>query len=275
MRPIFFDTEFQAAFERDGYVILPFLNEEEIRDLRRQYESLDRDLNKGFHATMHSSLPDYRRKVSRLIAGVFKPKADRLLDRFVPLVANYTVKEPGPESFFDFHLDWNMVDERRFLSLTIWCPLEDTNPENGNLWVMKGSHKLGNTIRCGPGLYLYPCDTAPEEVKEKYEKVVLSMKAGTAVIYDHRLFHGSPPNMTGKARIAINQAMMPAECTSWHYHWKEGKILAYAVDPDFYDRYLIGTEPADVPKVEEMEIKWGFMQQEKVNGMSYEKDLSF
>jgi ectoine hydroxylase-related dioxygenase (phytanoyl-CoA dioxygenase family) len=51
-------------------------------------------------------------------------------------------------------------------------------------------------------------------------KKALSMKAGDAIIYDHKLFHGSPANLKSTSRLAINLAMIPQETQSLHYHLK-------------------------------------------------------
>lgn len=239
IRKTFRDDALQKEFEEKGYVLLPFLNGDEVDYLREQYTCLQHDLGKGFHASMHSKNIDYRRKVNQIISAIFTPKAQQILLNYRPLVANYTVKEPGQASFFDFHLDWNMVDETLYRSITIWCPLTDTNAENGNLWILEASHTLGNSYRCGPGLELF--FEHPDELqKMKYEKKALPMKAGQAIIYDHKLFHGSPPNMSRDIRIAINQAMCPAEAPAMHYASVDnGDIQAFEVDDDFFCRVII------------------------------------
>ena len=142
-RDILQHASLQVQFERDGFVVVPWLDLAEIEYLRNKYAELKGDLSRGFHATMHSHLPEYRKAVSEAISEIFTPKADRMLKDYVQLVSNYTVKEPGPDSFFDFHLDWSMVDEKKHTSITIWCPLEDVNAQNGNLWMLKGSNHMG------------------------------------------------------------------------------------------------------------------------------------
>jgi ectoine hydroxylase-related dioxygenase (phytanoyl-CoA dioxygenase family) len=185
--------------------------------------------------------------VHQIISEVFTPKAEVILDQYRPLVSNFTVKEPGADSFFDFHLDWNMVDEAQYRSVTIWCPLTDTNAENGNLWILEASHTLGNSYRCGPGLELF--FEEPDAVqRKKFIKKALPMKAGQAIIYDHKLFHGSPPNMSREVRIAINQAMCPKEAPAMHYATVGGgDIMAFEVDDDFFCRVMIDRLDLDKP----------------------------
>jgi hypothetical protein len=266
-RSVFKNPALQQQLEEFGYVTLPFLSPEEVEHLKEMYIALQHAPRKGFHASMHSKDVAYRRKVNQMIAAVFTPKAQELLDDYRPLVANFTVKEPGPASFFDFHLDWNMVDESQSRSITIWCPLTDTNATNGNLWVLEKSHRLGDSYRCGPGLELYFKDMKGLS-SEKFNKVHLPMKAGHAVIYDHKLFHGSPPNMSNEVRIAINQAMCPAEAPAMHYAVQPGtEIMAFEVDDDFFCRVIIDQldlqNPVEIIKKPQQKA----VQQDTVNAM--------
>ena len=270
MRKTFTDENHQTEFEQNGYILVNnFLDTLEIDDLRNKYLSINNDLGKGFHATMHSNNIDYRRKVTHLISDVFTSKANQYLADYRPLVANYTVKEPGKESFFDFHLDWNMVDETQCRSITIWCALEDTNEKNGNLWILEKSHLLGNSYRCGPGLALY-FENRKELKGKRLKRKSLPMKAGDAIIYDHKLFHGSPPNMTDQPRIAINQAMCPNDYTSIHYIAdKKGNITALLVDDDYYCRCIINKEDEEGEIYKTFKINFGQTVQKEVNRMIY------
>jgi len=252
MRGIFHDQKLQSEFDQDGYVIVPFLSPAQIKQMLDLYDSLDYDLNSGFHATILSKKVDTKRKVNSEVEKIFAPIADGYLVSYKPLLANYTVKEPGKESLFEFHLDWSMVDEDQFISVTIWCPLVDVNKQNGNLVVLKGSHDLGRSIRGHKGMFIYTFEKDFKDVIGSCEKVELALKAGEAVIYNHKLFHGSPPNMTDKVRVAINQAMIPIETESYHYQLNDqGYIQTYQVDKDFYARYDIDQDldPSDVQKM--------------------------
>lgn len=234
MRNTFRDIKHQSQFEEKGYILVNgFLNKEEIDSLRNWYRANYPDKFGGFHASMHSLDFEYRRNVHQKISQVFYPKANKLLDDYRAVVGNFTVKESGLESFFDFHLDWSMLDETSARSVTIWVALEDTNAENGNLWVLEGSTHLGNTWRSSPGLKLFAAADVDFSIM-KYTKKVLPMKSGDAIIYDHKLFHGSPPNLSGKARLAINLAMLPKEIPSLHFHLINDEIFSFEVDDDFY-----------------------------------------
>src|SRR5690606_23066268 len=273
IRSAFTTDNDQQQFQQHGYVMVKnFLSRSEIQNLRDFYfENLTSPM-KGFHASMHSTNFDFIRKVHGKNSEVFFPKVEMKLNHYRPVVGNYTVKEPGPESFFDFHLDWSMLDETKARSVTIWVPLENTHAINGNLWILDQSVQMGNTYRCSPGLQLLAAD-ASEFKNKKFEKKILEMTAGDAIIYDHKLFHGSPPNHTQEPRLAINLAMLPEEINALHYFHENHQIKVYEVDDDFFCTCLTHS-PMNMDKyvcIENFEIKNAPILQQEVNQMILEK----
>lgn len=269
MRPVFIRESRQSEFERNGYVIIPqFLDSHEIAHLRDFYFRHSSDLRHGFHATLHSRLTDYRKSVSDEIARIFTPKLRYYFDRFKPVFANYTVKEPDLSSGFDLHLDWSMVDERRFCSLTIWVPLQNITADNGHLWVLEGSHRFAYTLRGGPGLRTYVEPVFYASAPVSYERVTLQLHAGTAHVYDHRLFHGSPPNRTSVPRVAINFTLIPQETESWHYEFRgDRKVEIFEVPPDFYNSHILNTEPEGGKSLGCLDIEPSFLSQSQINSL--------
>ena len=267
MNKIFFNEEWQAAFAKNGYVVVPnFLNRDEVEYLSQVYSQYSINDRRGFHASSHIDSYNYRNVINQEISNIFDSNAQNLLAGYRACFAAFTVKEPGPESVVPNHLDWSMVDENRDISLTVWCPLTNINTQNGYLWVLEGSHKMGKTIRGGPGYYIYsekPFSWLPRHV---YKQVPLSINAGDAVIYDHRLFHGSSPNMSNDSRLAINQTMLPSDVPSKHYSLKDNyTIEVFEVDDDFYLRYEMGTVPTDVEHVDTLNIQPNFLSLDEIN----------
>jgi len=266
-RPIFKDPKLQATYERDGFVIVKLLNDSDIQELLNAYHQFKKesDLTQGFHATIHSHKVAYRRKVSEKIMSIFTPRSNKYLLNYKPIFANYTVKEPGGGSKFDIHLDWSMVNEDKFVSVTVWCPLIDITNDNGYLWVLKGSHKFDATIRGGPGLHIHTANPF-KEGQYKFERVILKLPAGTAYIYDHRIFHGSPDNLTNKTRIAINHTMIPTETESWHYHFLDKETVEiFEVDADFYNRHIIFSYPEGVKSLGTRKVTPNYLNQDQIH----------
>ena len=267
MRNTFINKEHQLEFEENGYILVKsFLDKTAIQDLSEFYENIKEKDVKGFHATMHSLDFKLRKEVTQKIYSFFCKQAGSILDNYRALVGNYTVKEPGRASFFDFHLDWNMLDERKARSITIWVPLVDTSKVNGNLWILEKSHKLNDTYRCGPGLNLFS-KNKNEFFTNKFSKIEIPMQAGDAIIYDHKLFHASPPNLSNQKRVAINMAMLPLEIKSVHYFYENDKINIYEVADGFYNECLTHKrmEMTGQKKIGFVENDYDLLNQEIVN----------
>jgi hypothetical protein len=56
MRALFKSPQLQADFDRDGYVIVPFLDADQVADLSAHYASLNHDHKtaQGFHVSLAS-----------------------------------------------------------------------------------------------------------------------------------------------------------------------------------------------------------------------------
>lgn len=269
MRKVFKNIDNNRLFFIKGYVQVPnFLTKEEIEQIRNVYFEHYKDNFEGFHACMHSTDVAYRRKVHAEISKLFATNTNSLLAEYKPLVGNFTVKEPGLASFFDFHLDWSMLDEKKARSITVWVALEDTNAHNGNLWILENSTHMGHSWRCSPGLHLY-AENNKQFLQFRGLKKELPMKAGDAFIYDHKLFHGSPPNLGKEPRLAINLAMIPAESQSLHYHVSDNAINAHQVDDDFYCRCLTHSpmEMNPYPIIESFPLSEKLIEQDEVNAL--------
>ena len=268
MRKTFKNINLEEEFSENGYVIMDLWSPQQIQELTEFYHSLEGHPGRGFHASSHSSSLEYKQGITDKVNSVVTGKLNEILDNYRPLTASYTVKETDENSSFDFHLDWSMVDEDKGRSVSVWFPLVDLNEENGHLWILHGSHKLGKTFRGGPGLFLFVEGDGQNLKMKRFEKRVLNLRKGQSIIYDHRLFHGSPVNRSSQIRLAINHCQVPAELPSTHYHLADdGRIAAFEVSDKFYSEYVIGTEPSGQQLMDMLEIEGNFIDQSVVNDL--------
>jgi len=249
MRQTFRDKKLQQQFEDNGYVVIPLLDEQEIAALQNVYDTYTYNFGnrKGYHATPHSKDANYNLLIHNEIVKVAGERIKSFFIDYRPLIAIFFVKEPDPDSNLPMHQDWALVDENQHPSLGVWCPLVDVNEHNSNLWVLKGSHKHVQTVRGGPHFPDFPeYDVIEPAVYDKYiEKI--SVKAGTAICFDHRLLHCSPPNLSDKTRVAISVGMIPSEAQPIHYHkYPNNEVKMFAVDDDFFIQPYDGKAP-DMP----------------------------
>ena len=80
--------------------------------------------------------------------------------------------------------------------------LDDATPENGCMTMVKGSHKLGYLNHSVEGLFTAECQEK-QYFEESSEIVQITPKAGGISIHHGLTLHGSPANLSGKARRGI------------------------------------------------------------------------
>ncbi len=246
-RIIFKNTVLDTQLKEKGYVVLPFLGEEQLKILREAFYNSRPPIDKGFHSTSTNNNLEYRKNVNDLIQSVYNPLAQQLLENYEPVYASFVVKEPGLEGNFPLHMDWSMIDEQDSVSLAFWSPLVDTNTNNGALMVLEESHKIGLSFRGGP--FLFQALDNRNLSDAKLQVRTLYLKAGEVVIYDHRLFHGSSPNLSRETRPALNFTMKPKEAKLLHYHQNGNEIETYYIDSAFFIHYIMGEQPKGYPKI--------------------------
>ncbi|MES2652530.1 MAG: phytanoyl-CoA dioxygenase family protein [Bacteroidota bacterium] len=244
MHNVFKDKSLNDAFERDGYIVLDFIDEATIKDLLAGYSKNDDVMGS---ASFSSSLlrhdnNAYRKRVSQSIHEAFKPRTDALLDNHKWILGNYLIKYKSPEVGYDgevpLHQDASLTDESNYYSINIWCPLVDTNSDNGTLQVIKGSHHLNNWPRgYGQGFNeKFPYAEHEDFIRDNY-LIPLHLKAGQAIVCTTKLFHASMPNYTDNPRIVCSGVLVPAESPlrTYYYDMAVYKDLeAFEVPEDYY-----------------------------------------
>ena len=246
MRRIFQDDSLQQRIDREGYVVIPFLDPEEVDDLRTVYADMSAaDRPEEFYLSIWSDDVEYKQRSHERIVSVIREKAASTFDRYKHVVSNFAVKHPGQESAFGLHQGVNFTDERQFISITMWIPLQDVDARNGNMQVVPGSHRFFDQ-RVRSQNYPPPYEAIKDYITENH-MVDLPMKAGEAWIFNHRLLHCSPINRTDQSRIATLNVMMP----------EEAPVLLYYKPQD---RYQDGTE------VEVLEFTQGNYHLQSVHG---------
>ena len=232
---IFTDEKLSADFDIYGYVLLDLLPANKVKQLRDYYLANPNPFRAGFHTTHFTTDKDYKEKVHGAIASSLGPHVRQILPNYIAAFGNFMVKEAGGNNFMPLHADWTYVDETQFRSLSVWMPLIDTNPENGQLGVIPFSQNLSYHVR-GPGIkqWMHP---AEETLIHKMGKL-LSLKAGQAIIYDHRLLHFSLSNNSGLIRPAVNLSLVPKHAPLIHYTVPEGESGVHLYEIDHLDFFI-------------------------------------
>jgi len=245
VRRIFTDRARDEEFNRQGYLVMPFLSADEFGALLETSNRVETGGAKGFHATMYHGGEVNRRLAYEAITAIYQPKLDRILDQYRICVGNFMVKEPAdPTSSLYTHLDWSFVDEPKHVAVHVWCPLIDVDRENGCLCVVPRSHRLVDPVRAHADIIQYR-EIMP--TIERDYRVELPMKAGDAVFHDGRLLHGSAANRKPVRRVAAAGISVPKEATVKHaVRVSPAQVELFEVNDEFFWSYVLGERPRDV-----------------------------
>ncbi len=238
-KEIFQDSSLQEKFDKQGFVHLPFLSQEDIGELLKIFWELHPNINsQGFQSSSYSSDYKYKKECSDRITEIFKKHFERLFKNYRPFGSAFLFKQPDASSELPVHQDWTIVDEEKFVALNIWVPLCDTDENNGTLYVLPGSqYGIVKAIRC-PTL---PMFFEGNEGLMIESSIPMKVKAGEAVILNQSIVHYSPPNKSNKIRIAITSGVMSAEPTM-NFHYRSPEMSSEVEVIEMEDDFLISFE---------------------------------
>jgi ectoine hydroxylase-related dioxygenase (phytanoyl-CoA dioxygenase family) len=235
-KPLFKNPQHQENYNRDGYVLIDYLNTTQVHEILKVFNELSSWFQEGFMSSVYAPEEEYKRKIDRLI----EPYAQKLVNELMPdyqvIISTLMVKGAGENSAMYPHQDWTLVDETQYASFNIWIPLVDVDWKNGAMSIMKGGHHMPFTIRGS---------NVPDALSDKNlftpdQLTYMPMKAGQALIYDHRCIHVSPPNQTQQKRPACAIGIVPKEVEVFHYFYDKDakKLTRYKADKDFYFNHV-------------------------------------
>ena len=78
MTPIFNDSKLQQQFEKDGFVVIPFLNEAEVNKLSSFFYELHNNVPHNFYSTTFNASPEFKAHINEETNNVFGGKIDGL-----------------------------------------------------------------------------------------------------------------------------------------------------------------------------------------------------
>ncbi len=246
MQQILSNIALDQTLATEGFVVVPFIAEAQVLELRDYFTANHAAAIPGFYATAHSTDITFRKKMNAQIKSVFEKPIAELFQNCTALGGSYVVKSKAQEERLHPHQDWNIVDETAYRSFNIWVPLVDLNQNNGAIRVAPASHLWVDSFR-GPNI--------PDCLAEFNETIwqqmkTLEMKAGEALIYDHRLYHASFPNHTDEPRIATVFGIVPKDAQLFYYFGNGATVDVYKSSLDFFMEGNIQNGPETLQKVQ-------------------------
>ena len=194
-------------YNENGYVSgIQLFEGERLEEIREWFEQ-----SKVRLTTYDGPFESYHHKISELYDIVIDDATAACLRDFlgpnvICHVSQYIRKEPDPDSERKtiIHQDssFNPMDARCIL---VWLAIDRAFTENGRMWFIPGSHKLG-TLECGEQNHHI------EDAAQYGEAVPIELEPGQAVIFSDLLIHRSPPNRTrDKVRGGLTATYAAAE----------------------------------------------------------------
>jgi hypothetical protein len=237
--PIVRNAAMDKQLAEQGYYIFPLLDEATVKRISDYYFEFQKEEPAYFYSSTHSSDFEFRKKTSEFIKQQLAPLLPGELNNYRLLGGAFVVKPPHGKGMLQPHQDWNLVDETLSRSYNIWIPLVDVTPENGAVFVLNGSHNKLQSYR-GPGI---PALFKNVESLIWERMLPLNMKAGEALLYDHALLHGSPPNKSANIRLGIVAGVIPAGVEMQLNFWNNGSVDVYRIDESFF----LSADPSKAP----------------------------
>jgi ectoine hydroxylase-related dioxygenase (phytanoyl-CoA dioxygenase family) len=239
---LFRDPSLQATFEKDGFAVIDLADETQVRALLDFYTGLVHAPmpGSGFQVSLDNQDPAFVQKVSEELIRTIGPAVDRHFIDHRIFTASFVVKEKNPAGMVPPHQDWTFVDETKYWSATIWCPLVDVDAGNGALGLIKGSHRFYDHVRPSPSPQYEPPFKDQLSCILPYIGIV-GLKAGQAIVFNNKTLHASPPNTSGQTRISFGIGITHRDAALRHFYKLPGgdpdRLEGYDVDPSFYIRY--------------------------------------
>jgi ectoine hydroxylase-related dioxygenase (phytanoyl-CoA dioxygenase family) len=215
------NPEITKSLHKNGYYVADFLREEELQlllELYRKHDSGDiyeiHGDRSGAYLGLISSNLHYT--IKQILNSTF----EKWFKNYKNIINAFSIKTPGGSGKVPIHQDAAAVDEEKYSAITIWIALQDVNSQNGALHIIPRSHHIFIPYR---GATIERPTKNIESLLSPYF-VPIYLKAGQALFFDSRMFHYSPPNLTGQSRVAVNCRICSAESEIVAYYKEEAGI---------------------------------------------------
>jgi ectoine hydroxylase-related dioxygenase (phytanoyl-CoA dioxygenase family) len=221
-----------------GYCVIPnFIDKQIIADIKKMIDELDYKQFDGVGSIGYYSNPNIlpqhiNQRVNEFLINQSKNDISKHFLNYEIGGGILLLKGKGEKEVL-LHQDWNIVDETRYQSLAIWIPLIDVNNENGCLEVLPGSHRWFNNFRSPTMQAVY----LPLKDYKRFSKSV-PLNAGDALVFSHKLFHGSKSNKIDHTRAAICMSLIESSSRQVFYHHKDNLVHEICAENQFFTTKL-------------------------------------
>lgn len=194
-------TELKQAFDRDGYCVLrKFFSPEEVRQITNEVTTAksrlgDSTLDRSglqfreylYHFSPHLQQMIGSARVVEVMSRIIGP--DLWVRRDTAII-----KKPGGEEF-PWHQD-NGYNQLLDGYVQFWIACNGMNNDNGGVWLIPGSHKMGLRPHHMQGSHAVFSEPIPKGA------LCAEADPGDVLVFSSYILHRTGPNRTQKDRIA-------------------------------------------------------------------------
>ena len=231
-KQIFKNEDAQKEFEENGFCILKLDNLKIIEEIIIAKNNFFTSIDDGFFLSHYNNNKAKNQEISNKLIKLSKVELSNQFIDFEPIVAHFILKKGNHHETFNLHQDWSYVDENIDLPIQVWIPLQETNKENGGLFILPESHKNFNPRSAYFGISMHE---ATEIEKEKL--LAISLKLGEFVCYHPGVFHGSFENKTNLDRNAVLIALSHKNADLFYFDKPSNEFEQYnkkVIQKDFF-----------------------------------------
>ena len=249
MLPVFKDKELQTLFEQDGYVKLNLFTPTQISTLRNHYKGVQQQheaaqQDPSLYSSVETGNSELLISLDKIVKETIMEQVESVFQNYQTLISNYLIKDSGEKTELMPHQDLSFVNEPEQCSFNLWIPLQKTDKNSGQLRILKGSHKIRQSLRVVPK-YPRPFVQFQDTIRQLFTDI--DTEIGDCVVINHSLLHGSRANFTGQPRLAVILGMCSAPADIYYYYMPEGdnsKIEKYRMAPEDYYYFKPDGRPA-------------------------------
>ena len=193
-----------AAF---GFCTLPLIDGEASDALRRVFDTMFGGGGEGFLSTVMQPAALRRAAHDQIVPHVASALGRHLSNHRIAM-CSFVARYPGSDqSDLPLHQDWSFVDERFARSMSVWIPLQAVDRTNGCMTIVPASHRHDQPAR-GIGSGFRYRELEPH-LRARH-LVDQPLARGEAILFEHRLIHGSRSNLGIDLRLAVGIVLVPS-----------------------------------------------------------------
>lgn len=206
--PVLLDSRREAEFAEQGFTVIPLFDPSDMEEIRRELTAVVEGVTPPNHGPIYLSFFDGDEARRARLQRASQQTFGSALRSHVAggRIQNYgaVIKSPRARKL-PIHHHTPVTDCFLQREIICWCPLSDVDADSGAMRFIPRSHHILPYVRLPRGTDYYSSFAG---VLEKLA-VTLPLPAGTAVLFENSILHGSCANRQDRTRLAITCQIVP------------------------------------------------------------------